>query len=134
VVAFGSSFVKPTSIAPSTPAISVADAIRTAEKTLDGSYNDFPTKLEYIVKDDNSAVLAHVIQIQNAASGSWYQAFVDAHSGELVSVVDFTAQASYLVLPFTKEILTQGFETVTDPQDLLASPYGWHSTGTTNTT
>ncbi|KAG6905449.1 hypothetical protein DXG01_002595 [Tephrocybe rancida] len=134
VVAFGSSFVKPTTIASSTPDVSVDEAIVTAESALDGTYNNHPAKLEYLAKDDGTAVLTHVIQIQNEAAGTWYQAFVDAHSGELVSIVDFVAQASYLVLPFTKEVLTQGFETVTDPQDLVASPYGWHSTVTTNTT
>ncbi len=29
---------------------------------------------------------------------------------------------------------THGFHTVIDPQDLIASPLGWHSDGTTNTT
>lgn len=40
----------------------------------------------------------------------------------------------YRVLPISKEILTEGFETLTDPQDLAASPNGWHSDGTTSTT
>lgn len=30
--------------------------------------------------------------------------------------------------------MTDGFETVTDPQDTVASPSGWHSTGSTTTT
>ncbi|KAG6853681.1 hypothetical protein C0991_002324 [Blastosporella zonata] len=134
VVAFGSSFVKPTKISSSTPSVSVDAAVLIAEAALDGTYNNYPAKLEYLAKDDGTAVLTHVLQIRNEAAGTWYQAFVDAHSGELVSVVDFVVQASYLVLPFTKEILTQGFETISDPQDLAASPYGWHSTVTTNTT
>ncbi|KAG6816129.1 hypothetical protein H0H87_008441 [Tephrocybe sp. NHM501043] len=121
-------------ISASTPSISVDEAILAAEAALDGTYNNHPATLEYLAKDDGTAVLTHVVQIQNEAAGTWYQAFVDAHSGELVSIVDFVSQSSYLVLPFSKEILTQGFETVTDPQDLTASPYGWHSTSTTNTT
>lgn len=40
----------------------------------------------------------------------------------------------YRVLPITKEVLTEGFEVLTDPQDLTASPDGWHSDGTTSTT
>jgi hypothetical protein len=40
----------------------------------------------------------------------------------------------YLVLPMQKETLVDGFETLTDPADLLASPLGWHNTGTVNTT
>ncbi|KAF5380174.1 hypothetical protein D9615_006215 [Tricholomella constricta] len=134
VVAFGSSFVKPTSIASSTPSVSLEAAIAKAEEALDGKFNSHPATLEYLAKDDGSVVLTHVIQIQNESAGTWYQAFVDAHSGELVSIVDFVSQASYLVLPITKEILTQGFETLTDPQDLTASSLGWHNSGSGATT
>ncbi|KAG5653861.1 hypothetical protein H0H81_009940 [Sphagnurus paluster] len=134
VVAFGSSFVKPKNIAPSTPTISVDTAIAKAEQALDGKFNNHPATLEYLAKDDGTAALTHVVQIRNETAGTWYQAFVDAHSGEVVSVIDFVTQASYLVLPITKEVLTEGFETLTDPQDLSASPNGWHSTGTTSTT
>ncbi|KAF8056609.1 Fungalysin metallopeptidase-domain-containing protein [Lyophyllum atratum] len=134
VVAFGSSFVKPKSIAASTPTVSADEAITKAEEALDGKYNQHPTTLEYLAKDDGSVVLTHVIQIQNEAAGTWYQAFVDAHSGELASITDFVTQASYLVLPITSEVPTQGFQTITDPQDTTASPNGWHSTGTTSTT
>ncbi|KAF9458835.1 Fungalysin metallopeptidase-domain-containing protein [Collybia nuda] len=134
VVAFGSSFVTPKKIASSKPTVTVEAAITTAEKALGGTFNNHPAAVEYLVKDDGSVVLTHVVQIRNEAAGTWYQAFVDAHSGDLVSIVDFVTQASYLVLPITKEILTQGFETLTDPQDTVASPQGWHSTGTTSTT
>ncbi|KAJ3514000.1 hypothetical protein NLJ89_g2625 [Agrocybe chaxingu] len=134
VVAFGSSFVKPKSIAPNSPTLSVEEAIAAAEQTLDGKYNDHPATLEYVVKADNTAVLTHVVQIENDETGAWVEAFIDAHSGDLVSVTDFVTKASYRVLPITKQVLTQGFETLTDPQDTTASPQGWHSTGTTSTT
>jgi len=39
-----------------------------------------------------------------------------------------------MVLPIQKEILTEGFETLIDPADPLASPFGWHSTGGANST
>ncbi|KAF5346161.1 hypothetical protein D9758_009964 [Tetrapyrgos nigripes] len=134
VVSLGSSFVKPSKIASSTPSVSVEDAIATAEQALDGTYNQHPTALEYLQKDDGSAILTHVIQIANEEDFTWFEAFVDAHSGELVSVTDFVNDASYRVLPIKKEVLTEGFETLTDPQNLNSSPQGWHSTGTTSTT
>ncbi|KAF9456503.1 Fungalysin metallopeptidase-domain-containing protein [Collybia nuda] len=134
VAAFGSSFITPKTIASSKPIITLETAISTAEKALGGKFNEHPATIEYFAKDDGVVVLTHVIQIRNETVGTWYQAFVDAHSGELVSLVDFVTQASYLVLPITKEILTQGFQTLVDPQDMLASPLGWHSSGTTNTT
>ncbi|KAJ6620189.1 Fungalysin metallopeptidase-domain-containing protein [Mycena sp. CBHHK59/15] len=141
VVAFGSSFVKPTSVASSKPTISLEDAISVAEDALGGTFNEHPPTLEFLVTEDGSASLTHVMQIQNEATGAWFEAFVDAHSGELLSVTDFVTKASYLVLPIQKEILTQGFQTLVDPQDLTESspnwnpsPDGWHSDGTTTTT
>ncbi|KAI9434880.1 Fungalysin metallopeptidase-domain-containing protein [Lactarius indigo] len=134
VLSFGSSFVKPTGSADQTPTVSLSDAIATAEKALDGTHNGHPATLEFLIQPDGSAVLTHVIQIQNERAGTWVQAFVDAHANKVVSVTDFVAKASYLVLPFNEEILTQGFQTLTDPQDLTASSLGWHNDGTTSTT
>ncbi|KAF9486176.1 hypothetical protein BDN70DRAFT_988183 [Pholiota conissans] len=134
VVSFGSSFVKPKVIASSAPSITREAAIASAEALVGGKYNDHPTTLEYVVKEDQSVVLTHVVQIENEATGAWVEAFIDAHSGALVTITDFVTKASYRVLPLQKEILTQGFETLVDPQDLTASPYGWHATSTTNYT
>ncbi|KDR76592.1 hypothetical protein GALMADRAFT_67220 [Galerina marginata CBS 339.88] len=134
VVSFGSSFVTPKTIASSTPTIPLADAIAAAEKALGGKFNNHPATLEFFAKPDNTAVLTHVIQIENDQTGAWVEAFVDAHSGDLISVTDFVSKASYLVLPMQKETLLDGFELLTDPADLVASPLGWHNTGTENTT
>ncbi|KAF8970317.1 Fungalysin metallopeptidase-domain-containing protein [Flammula alnicola] len=134
VVAFGSSFVTPKSIASSTPSITVDQAIATAESAIGGKFNDFPPSIEFFVKPDNTVVLTHVVQIRNEAAGIWVEAFVDAHANELVSIVDFVTKASYRVLPIQEEILTDGFQTLTNPQDPLASPFGWHSTGGANST
>ncbi|KAG6856159.1 hypothetical protein H0H87_007014, partial [Tephrocybe sp. NHM501043] len=119
------------SIASSTPSVSLAVAIAKAEESLSGTYNGHPASLQYLAKDDGSAALTHTIQVQNETAISFYEAFVDAHSGELLHITDFVAQASYRALPIAKETLTQGFETVVDPQDPLASPKGWHTVGTT---
>ncbi|KAJ7477392.1 Fungalysin metallopeptidase-domain-containing protein [Mycena latifolia] len=138
VVAFGSSFVKASTVAPSTPTVSLEDAIAAAEATLDGTFNEHPATLEFLAQEDGSLALTHVMQIQNEETGAWFEAFVDAHTGEVLSVTDFVTKASYLVLPLKEEILTQGFQTLVDPQDLTASssfsPQGWHSDGTTTTT
>ncbi|KAI0291811.1 Fungalysin metallopeptidase-domain-containing protein [Multifurca ochricompacta] len=134
VVSFSSSFVKTSNNADKNPTVSLADAISTAEQALGGTYNGHPATLEFLVQPDDSAALTHVIQIQNEKEGKWFEAFVDAHSNKLLSVTDFVTKASYLVLPINEEVLTQGFQTLTDPQDLTASPDGWHSDGTTSTT
>jgi extracellular elastinolytic metalloproteinase len=82
------------SIASPTPSISVEAAIAKAEDTLSGSYNGQPASIQYLVKSDGSAALTHVMQIQNEEAGTWFDAFVDAHSGELLHVTDFVSKAS----------------------------------------
>ncbi|KAJ7155138.1 Fungalysin metallopeptidase-domain-containing protein [Mycena filopes] len=134
VVAMGHSFVKPSSIAPSTPTVPFEDAVTTAENALAGTYNNHPASVKYFAMDDNSAALVHAFQVQNHQTGTWYEAFVNAHTNELVSVVDFVAFASYLALPLKKKVPTEGFEVIVDPQDLTASPKGWHWNGTGLTT
>ena len=104
VAAFGSSFVKASKVAASTPSVSVEDAIAAAEKQLSGTYDadNFPEpQLEYFAKDDDSAVLTHSFQVRNEEAGTWFEAFVDAHTGELVSVTDFVAKASVGTYYFT---------------------------------
>lgn len=86
------------SIASSTPTITVEAAISTAEKALDGKFNDHPASIEYLAKEDGTVALTHVVQIRNETAGTWYQAFVDAHSGELLSITDFVTQASARIL------------------------------------
>ncbi|KAJ7787664.1 Fungalysin metallopeptidase-domain-containing protein [Mycena olivaceomarginata] len=135
VVAVGSSFVKPSKVADATPSVSFDDAKTTAETALEGTYvSEIPSTVEYLAKDNGEVVLVHVLQVRNEEAGTWYNAFVNAHTNALESLTDYVAQATYHVLPITKETLLQGFEDVVDPADLKASPDGWHSDGTTNTT
>ena len=139
---------------PSTdPSLSVEDAIAKAETALSGKFNEHPPTLEFVAKKDGSLALTHVVQIQNDDTGAWVEAFVDAHSGEIVQLTDFVTKITvsryvywleacadtslctqYRVLPITKETLLEGFENLVDPQNPAASPDGWHSDGTTSTT
>jgi extracellular elastinolytic metalloproteinase len=73
-----------------------------------------------------------VVEVQDDAANTWFEAFVDAATGELVSVTDFVAQATYRVLPIWKEYPTDGLETLVNPEDKVASPYGWLSTDGVN--
>ncbi|RDX50703.1 hypothetical protein OH76DRAFT_1348486 [Lentinus brumalis] len=134
VVSFGSSFVKPSSIPSTVPSLSVDDAIAKAESALSGKFNEHPPTVEFVAKKDGSLALTHVMQIQNDETGAWFEAFVDAHSGDIIQLTDFVAKITYRVLPITKETLVEGFENLVDPQNTVASPDGWHSDGTTTTT
>ncbi|KAF8649622.1 hypothetical protein AX16_005711 [Volvariella volvacea WC 439] len=134
VVSFGASFVKPKKIAESKPTLSLEDVIPQTEEALGGKYNGHPAALEYLARPDGSAALVHVFQVQNDAEDLWVEAFVDAHTGELLSLTDFVAEATYRVLPIQKQTFPEGLETLVNPEDTLASPNGWHSDGTTSTT
>ncbi|KDN38716.1 hypothetical protein RSAG8_09266, partial [Rhizoctonia solani AG-8 WAC10335] len=116
VVSYGASFVQPKSIASIAAVTLTKDqAIAKAEAATGSKYNQWPTTLEYFAQDSDHVVLSHVVQVQNDQSGEWYEAFVDASTGEVVNLVSFAADASYRV-------------------DTTSSPNGWHQDGTTTTT
>ncbi|TRM70588.1 Fungalysin metallopeptidase-domain-containing protein [Schizophyllum amplum] len=131
VVSFGSSFVPTDNIAPSTPTIEIVSFISDIEAQLDGQFNDY-SSLEYLAKEDGTVALVHVVQIRNEEANTWYEAMVDAHTGELVSITDFVAKASYTVIPLSKQDPTDGIETISNPALTAASPYGWHGTSSSN--
>ncbi|KAG9094550.1 hypothetical protein FRC06_010710, partial [Ceratobasidium sp. 370] len=83
IVSFGASFVKPKSAPLTQPKLSAADAIAKAEQVIGGKYNKWPTKLEYLAKDSDHVVLTHAVQIRNEKTSEWYEAFVDAATGEI---------------------------------------------------
>lgn len=85
-------------IADSTPTVDVNSVIASVEDQLDGKFNGY-TKLNYLSLADGSVALTHAIQIQNEETNAWFEAYVDAHSGELLSVVDFVAEASVCSSP-----------------------------------
>ncbi|KIM35854.1 hypothetical protein M413DRAFT_449584 [Hebeloma cylindrosporum] len=136
VVSFGSSFVdaKSAKIAPAEPTVTWTSVLPEIEDALGGKFNGQNATLEYLVQPDGSVALTHVVQIQNEETNEWFEAFVDAHTGKLVSVTDFVSHASYTVLPITKQTFEDGLETLVDPEDLSASPFGWHSIGKGNST
>ncbi|KAK7045379.1 hypothetical protein VNI00_007628 [Paramarasmius palmivorus] len=147
VVAFGQSFVDTKNIAPSVPSVDVDSAITKAEQALDGKKNEIEPTLGYLARPDGSVALVHVFQVTNEQDGTYYEAHVDAHSGDVLSVTDFVAHASvsasffivftaadmrhlsqYKVLPVWKQSITDGLEIINDPVDVSTSRFGWHST------
>ena len=70
------------------------DAITKAEALLDGKFNEWPASLEFVAQEDGTLALTHVVQIQNDETGAWFEAFVDAHSGDVIHLTDFVAKAS----------------------------------------
>ncbi len=70
------------------------------EEALDGKFNGHPPTIEYLARDDGTVSLVHIIQVQNEEINSWYEAYVDAHTGELISLTDFVAEASVSLITF----------------------------------
>ncbi|KAF7341083.1 Extracellular metalloproteinase [Mycena sanguinolenta] len=119
-----------TNVASAVPSVFLADAITAAEHALDGTFNGHPPTLEFLALEDES-LTSHTLSRLRMRQMPGRRLSLTA---ELLSGTDFVTKASYLVLPI-QEILTQGFQTIVDPQDPLAStPNGWQSDGTTNTT
>ena len=111
VVAFGHSFVKksmssccgtylpyikPTveSAAATSARIEIHDAILAVEGLLNGTHTGHPTKTHYLATSNGHLALVHAIRIKNENLGTSYEAFVDAHSGQLLSLTDFVCSAS----------------------------------------
>ncbi|KZV93971.1 hypothetical protein EXIGLDRAFT_709287 [Exidia glandulosa HHB12029] len=124
VVSFGSSFIKPTRIASAVPKLSVDEAVSKASSFLDGAANEIAPKLEYYSLDDGSLALAHAVQLE-LSNGHLVEAFVDAHTGDVLGMTDFTNDLTVRVVPIQKQSPLDGFEDIVDPEDPISSPQGW---------
>ncbi|CAE6473878.1 unnamed protein product [Rhizoctonia solani] len=136
VISYGVNFVQPKTIASAILVFPRETAIKNAESVTGAKYNSYPIELQYVIKDTGDAVLTYAIEVQNEETFEWYRVHISASDGEAVNVVDFTSSATaYRVTPFTSQDLSDaGFTLATDPFDKIASPNGWHQSGTTNTT
>jgi len=80
-------------IAAQQPTVHISAAIRTAEETFGAAYNDYPTTLGYYAQWDGSVALVHVVHVQDVDNAIWLQVHVDAHSGEVLSSINFIAES-----------------------------------------
>lgn len=92
------------------------------------SADDIPVELVYF-RDGAELRLAWQMVVRSRLSADWWQAWVDAVSGEVIGAANWTAEADYRVFPLPYESPADGpDEVVTDPHDVTASPFGWHDT------
>ncbi|CAB4423468.1 unnamed protein product [Rhizophagus irregularis] len=94
-----------------------------------------PVKISqnYIQLDDMSLQLVWDLQIE--MENNWYHAHINANTGELIALMDWVADATYNVFPLgVNDPSDGGRELVTDPNDVISSPYGWHNQGERNFT
>ncbi|KAI8899177.1 Fungalysin metallopeptidase-domain-containing protein [Globomyces pollinis-pini] len=114
--------------------VSLADAVKVANKGLGLPRDDFPAKMVYVQLPTGKLVYAHQFQVKAADASKWYQVSVSADTGELVQVVDYVNFASYKVLQLPNNDPRDGFTVATDPANLKASPKGWNEDATTKYT
>ncbi|QRV78696.1 extracellular metalloproteinase MEP [Ceratobasidium sp. AG-Ba] len=139
VVSYGANFVKPTSVDPPQPILSSTDVISKIVSQIGGKYNNWPIKEEYCITDSDKhlvpckAVHVYTLQIQNDLDGAWHLISADTKNGNIINTVDFVSDASYRVVPFNVQDPDRGYSVQIDPADIAASPKGWHTTGTTET-
>ncbi|KAK0491721.1 metalloprotease [Armillaria luteobubalina] len=112
----------PPSIASSQPTIELDSIISKVEDAFTAAYSGI-NSLEYFALADGSVALAHVVQVLNSGANKGYEAFFDAHSGDIIAVTDFSAQATGI---------RRGRRANPDqPEDLTSSPQGWVQNGVT---
>lgn len=91
--------------------------------------DDAQAKLVYVPTAEGLE-LAWRLNVQTIDQAHWFDAFVEADSGEPIYVDDLSSDfASYNVFASPLVSPNEGGRTlVVDPQDATASPFGWHDT------
>ncbi|MBI5759550.1 MAG: M36 family metallopeptidase, partial [Planctomycetales bacterium] len=90
--------------------------------------DDVEANLVYVPTADGLE-LAWRLNVQTLDQQNWFDAFVDADSGEPLYVDNFIGYAGYNVFASPLVSPNEGGRTlVVDPQDATASPFGWHDT------
>ena len=77
----------------------------------------------------SSSPLVHAIQIQNKDLGTSVKAYINAHSGAFMGLTEFVSKVDYRFLPIMKETPLEGFETLVNLQNVMASSLSWHNDG-----
>ncbi|KAJ3086292.1 Fungalysin/Thermolysin Extracellular metalloproteinase 5 [Quaeritorhiza haematococci] len=95
---------------------------------------EVPAKLGYIQVDDGKR-LELVWDLEVEMNDNWYHAHVHAGNGEVLSMVDWVADAAYNVFPLGTNDPESGPRVlVENPAHPAASPMGWHNQGAKNYT
>ncbi|KAJ1336936.1 hypothetical protein BSLG_006696 [Batrachochytrium salamandrivorans] len=91
---------------------------------------DIPAKLMFI-QGDGGHTLTPVWDVTMDLDSNWFHIQVDAHTGQVMGLIDWVNGASYNVYTLGNNDPDAGSRTmVADTAHPDASPYGWHSQGT----
>lgn len=96
--------------------------------------HDIPVSLAWL-EHEGQLHLVWDVAVDEAGRADWFNAWVDAHSGEILKAVNWTQESGYRVFAAPLEHPGEGEDTlVMNPANAQASPLGWHDTGTTQFT
>ncbi|RKP16979.1 peptidase M36 [Rozella allomycis CSF55] len=97
--------------------------------------NDIDAKLSYIITENGLLKLVWNLKVDMKGSDNWFDTAVCAYSGNVLSLIDWVADALYNVYPIgTAHPLDGRRALLVDPYPKNASPLGWHQTKSWNST
>ena len=95
------------------------------------SRREIPVRLAFQPVESGEVVLTWALSIEMSSEPHWWHLRVDVETGEIVAKDDMVVSDSYDVYPVPLESpgdFGASQQTVTDPADVIASPYAWHDT------
>ena len=93
------------------------------------SQDEIPAKLMYLPQREGVVRLVWNLVIRPGDGQHWWDLYVDAVTGEVLSKHNWIAQESYRVYALPFESPAESLRTLeVDPADALGSPFGWHDT------
>ena len=90
---------------------------------------EIPDRLQWAKTDNGGLQLVWTVNVQTLDEQNWFDASISTATGELAHNSSWISHATYNVFEYTLEGPLDGVRSLEiDPQNPLASPFGWHDT------
>lgn len=88
-----------------------------------------PNRLQWAKSENGGLELVWTVNVMTLDEQNWFDSSVNTTTGELAHNTSWIAHASYNVFNYNLEGPLDGSRTIeVNPQDPVASPFGWHDT------
>jgi Ca2+-binding RTX toxin-like protein len=92
-------------------------------------HTEIPDRLQWAKSDDGGLELVWTVNVMTLDDQNWFDSSVNTTTGEVIHNASWIAHATYNVFNYNLEGPLDGGRTLeVNPQDPIASPYGWHDT------
>ena len=122
---------------PSVSALQSLNSSNQTQRFLQPLLSQEPIKADLVYRvEGNELRLAWALEINSMQlDNNWWHGWVDSQNGRVLAVENWVNDATYRVFEQPKEAPMDGPETLSiNPEDVVASPLGWHDDGTTQFT